>query len=565
MITLGISGYYHDASAALIHDGRVVAAIAEERLSRKKHDNGFPSMAIGFCLDWANLKPGDINVVAFYEKPLIKFERVLAQHMHSFPWGERMFRENIGSWFSKKLNISETLKKEFGYVGDIWYIPHHVAHASSAYYLSGFEKSVIVTIDGVGEWATTTMGYGTGNRITLDQEIRFPHSLGLLYSAITAYLGFDVNDAEYKVMGYAAYGDPNRFAKQYDQLISLCADGSFFLNASYFTYAWSDKMYNHHLERLFGFPTRQKESGVHKDYADIAAGLQQSLEAAVYNLLRAAHKRYKSTNLCLSGGVALNSVMNGKLLSHTPFRRLYVPPDPGDAGGAMGAGMYAYVATTDSAMRPGFFPSLGPSYPSDQIQSILDQCRLSYDYIDSREVFIEKVSEYLSKQKVVGWFQGRAEWGPRALGFRSILASANKLEMKDLINAKVKHRELFRPFAPAILQKNINEYFSVDHTVPESAKYMLLVYPFTKKGIRRVPATVHVDNTGRLQVVTRSDNPLYYDVIDSFRKKTGTPVVLNTSFNVRGEPIVCSPRDAVQCFLKTDIDYLVIDRFIVRK
>jgi carbamoyltransferase len=324
-------------------------------------------------------------------------------------------------------------------------------------------------------------------------------------------------------------------------------------------------MYNTRLERLFGLPTRPKESGVQMEYADIAAGLQKTLEDAVFHLMRAAYKQYPSRNLCFSGGVALNSVLNGKILSYTPFSRFYIPPDPGDGGGAMGAALYAHVALAGKTVDGGFFPDLGPSYPQEQIAGALDAAGLSYETPRSREEYIQKVSELLSNKKVVGWFQGRMEWGPRALGFRSILASAGDSGMKDVINAKIKHRELFRPFAPVILDRYVSDYFRTDEPLSESAKYMLTVYPFTKKGIRRVPATVHVDGTGRLQVITRKDNPPYYDLVDAFRKLTGTPVILNTSFNVRGEPIVCSPRDAIQCFLKTDIDVLAIGPFIVKK
>jgi len=565
MNILGISCYYHDSAASLLQDGKIIAAVAEERLSRKKHDNGFPKQAIRFCLDWANLAPTDIAAVAFYEKPLVKFERVLSQHIDAFPLGAKAYRENIGSWFSRKLKIADTLKNECGVTAPVAYIPHHASHAAAAYYLSGFDKAAIVTIDGVGEWATTTMGFGRGNRINIDREIHFPHSLGLLYSALTSYLGFEVNDAEYKVMGYAAYGNPETYKDQFAKLLALNDDGSFEINMTYFTYTWSDRMYNHKLEQLFGLSTRPKESGVQQEYADVAAGLQRTLETAVFHLVGAAHKRYKTDSLCLSGGVALNSVMNGKILTQTPFKRIYIPPDPGDGGGAMGAAMYAYVMQTKKSMKSGFFPNVGPSYPREQIQNVLDGYHLSYEYISSEEKFLDTVSDYLVDQKVIGWFQGRMEWGPRALGFRSILASAGDVKMRDIINAKIKHRELFRPFAPVILDTHVYEYFRADRKLSDSTKYMLMVYPFTEKGARRVPATVHVDNTGRLQVVDRQDNPLYYDLIEAFRKKTGTPVILNTSFNVRGEPIVCSPKDAVECFLKTDIDYLVIDQYIVKK
>ena len=567
MNILGISCYYHDSAACLLRDGVIVSAVAEERLSRKKHDNGFPSLAIGHCLDWSNISMQDVDVVAFYEKPMVKFERVMSQHLDAFPKGAKVFRENIGSWFSKKLKIRETLRNEFGYTGRIAYVPHHLSHAASAFYLSGFEKAAIVTIDGVGEWATTTVGSGKGNIISLDKEIRFPHSLGLLYSAVTAYLGFEVNDAEYKVMGYAAYGNPETYRDKFTELITLHEDGSFSLNMKYFTYTGSDRMYGRALEALFGLPTRKKESGIHQEYADVAAGLQQALEDAVFHMLASVHKRYKTDSLCLSGGVALNSVLNGKIASHSPFTHIYIPPDPGDAGGAMGAAMHVYMKTSDepSMKKKRFFPNIGPSYTEEQIRDVLDGYGLTYRKVSDMPTLVDIVSGYLSKQKVIGWFQGRMEWGPRALGFRSILASASDEKMKDIINAKIKHRELFRPFAPVILNTHVRRYFKTDKIISESAKYMLLVYPFTATGKARVPATVHVDGTGRLQVIEREDNAPYFDLIKSFYKKTGTPVILNTSFNVRGEPIVCTPSDAVKCFLKTDIDYLVIDTFIVKK
>ncbi|HLD24431.1 MAG TPA: carbamoyltransferase N-terminal domain-containing protein, partial [Patescibacteria group bacterium] len=505
MTILGISCYYHDSSAVLLRDGRIVCAIAEERLSRVKHDNRFPNRAIHWCLEWANISIQEVDVVAFYEKPLVKFERVLLQHIDTFPRGVKAFREHIGSWFSYKLNLPKTLKKEFGYCGKIVYLPHHLSHAASAYYLSGFKNAAIVTIDGVGEWATTTAGYGVGNTIVMKQEIRFPHSLGLLYSAITAYLGFEVNDAEYKVMGYAAYGNPNTYQKQFSELITSFPDGSYELNMDYFTYTWSDRMYNQKLESLFGLPTRKKDSGIEQHYADIAAGLQKTLESSVFHLLTAVHKYQKTDNLCLSGGVALNSVMNGKILQHTPFKNVYIPPDPGDGGGAMGAAMYTYVGETREPIKTGFFPNLGPSYPLEQIRGTLDRYGVSYIEIEERAKFLDTVATLLSNQKVIGWFQGRMEWGPRALGFRSILASASEVMMKEMINVKVKHRELFRPFAPVILDKYVYSYFKADKNLSESAKYMLMVYPFTPKGIKRAPATVHVDQTGRLQVIERRD------------------------------------------------------------
>jgi len=559
MKILGISCYYHDAAAALVVDGRVVAAAAEERFTRKKHDNDLPVQAIRYCLDWMNFAATDIDVVAFYEKPIVKFHRILYQHLQEFPKSHKVFASTMGSWFSRKLRIRELVKKHVGYKGDVLFFPHHLSHAASSYFLSPFDRAAIVTLDGVGEWATTTMGAGRGTNIKIDQEIHFPHSLGLFYSTITAYLGFAVNNDEYKAMGLAAYGNPLRYAAQMDELIRMFDDGSFALNMKYFDYTWADHMPSKHMEKIFGFGLRKAESRVFSHHEDLAAAAQKKLEDVVFNLLRVVYKRYKTQNLCLAGGVALNSVMNGKICAHTPFRKIYIPPDPGDAGGAMG------VAILASGKRvTTFVPSLGPAYSDAQIESVLQSNNLAYKKLSESEL-VETVATLLTKEKIIGWFQGRMEWGPRALGNRSILASAHRAEMKDIINSKVKHREMFRPFAPVILDRYVHQYFHADKWLSPSTKYMLFVYPFTKKGRMDAPATVHVDKTGRLQVIERQDNPLYYDLIEAYRKKTGVPIIINTSFNVRGEPIVCTPKDAITCFLTTAIDYLVIGSYLVKK
>jgi carbamoyltransferase len=565
-VILGISCYYHDSAACLLVDGQIVAAAMEERFTRIKHDNTFPIHAINYCLDWANIKSSDISTVVFYEKPVIKFERILFQHLESFPTSRKIFVDSIGSWLSVKLNLPKTLKKKIGYIGPVRYVDHHLAHAASVYNLSGFDESVIVTVDGVGEWATTTIGYAKDRKIVLDKEIRFPHSLGLLYSAITAYLGFDVNDAEYKVMGLAAYGDPKPFKNKMDELVELFEDGSYAINQKYFCYTGSDRMYNKKLELLFGYPTRSPEAPMERHYENIAAALQAKLEEVMFHILNHGYKKYRKKNLCLAGGVALNSVANGKILQKTPFNNLYIPPDPGDGGGAMGAVLYYWCQYLGLKLEEKtFFPSLGPAFTDSQIETVLNIHHLNYEKLSSDKIICEKVSALLVKQKIIGWFQGRMEWGPRALGSRSILASAATNEMKDIINAKVKHREMFRPFAPVILKEYVHQYFQADSPLPEPCKFMLFVYPFKPKGIKEVPATVHVDHTGRLQVIERNDNSLYYDVIQAYYQKTGTPVIINTSFNVRGEPIVCTPVDAVHCFLATDIDYLMIGSYLVKK
>jgi carbamoyltransferase len=563
---IGISCYYHDSAACLLIDGKIVAAAMEERFSRIKHDNNFPANAIKYCLDWANIKASDLETVVFYEKPVVKFERILFQFLETFPFSRKIFVETMGQWMSFKLNLPKTLKKEIGFAGPVKFIDHHLSHAASVYNLSGFKDAIIITIDGVGEWATTTIGIAHGNKINLEREIRFPHSLGLFYSAITSYLGFAVNDAEYKVMGLAAYGDPKPFKSQMDELVKLHSDGSYCLNLKYFTFTGSDRMFNSKLENLFGFASRKPESKMERQYENIAAALQVKLEEALINLINQGVSTYHRKNLCIAGGVGLNSVANGKILSKTKVKSLFITPDPGDGGGAMGAVLYYWCQHLGLKLENRkFYPSLGPAYSDSQIEDVLRINNLPYEKLAGDEMIIRKVADLLAKQKIIGWFQGRMEWGPRALGNRSILASAATNEMKDIINAKVKHREMFRPFAPVILKEYVNSYFIADKNIPESAKFMLMVYPFKQKGIKDVPATVHVDNTGRLQVIDRADNPLYYDLVNKFRGLTKTPVIINTSFNVRGEPIVCTPQDAVHCFQVTDIDYLMIGPYLVRK
>lgn len=567
MYILGVSCYYHDAAACLLKDGEVIAAAAEERFTRIKHDNNFPFKAIDFCLKQAGIAMNEVDRVVFYEKPIIKFERIIHQHVQHFPKSYNSSVVTIPHWFDQKLQIAKIFKEELFYQKQILYSEHHLSHAASAFYLSGFEKAVVVTLDGVGEWATTTLGVGNGRKLKLDQEIHFPHSLGLLYSALTTYLGFEANDAEYKVMGLAAYGRPEPFMKHFEQLINLDSDGSYRLNLDYFSFTWSDRrMFTNKLVKLFGYPARQPEGKVYEFHENIAAALQATLEKVVFNLLNAAYRKYKLPNLCLAGGVALNSVLNGKILSRTPFKQLYIPPDPSDAGGAMGAALYVHATQQKTPIRQRQFkPFLGPGYQWPEIERTLDAFGLKYKlYVDKKKL-LKTVANQLSKQKVIGWFQGRMEWGPRALGNRSILASAATTKMRDVINAKVKHREMFRPFAPVILEKYVDKYFVADKKLPISARYMLMVYPFKPMGAKQVPAVVHVDGSGRLQTLARQDNPLYYDLIEEYRKITGVPIIINTSFNVRGEPIVCTPTDAINCFLKTDIDYLVIDQFVCRK
>jgi carbamoyltransferase len=575
MKILGISCFYHDSAACLVIDGHVVSAGAEERFSRIKHDNRFPHLAINYCLQETGLAINELDAIVFYEKPIWKFERLLHQHLAYFPKSIDTFLKTTSSWLGNKLNIKSILKEKLNYHGKVFFVPHHLSHAASAYYLSPFKKSAIVTLDGVGEWTTTAMGIGQEDNIKIDSEIRFPHSLGLLYSTLTAYLGFKVNNDEYKVMGLAAYGDPKPFASHFNQLITTHEDGSFSLEMKYFDYDWAQHMPSKKMIDLFKHPIRKPESKIYKYHQDIAAALQNKLEKTVFNLLSKAHGEYKVDNLCLAGGVALNSAMNAKILKNTPFKRIYIPPDPSDAGAAMGAALYIEhnsqllnkknPTQSHQKLAKAFSPYLGPSYSWHKIKQALDEAGLKYKYFDQKTDLLNKVSSLLIKKKVIGWFQGKMEWGPRALGNRSILAAATSKDMKDILNAKVKKREMFRPFAPVVLKEYMSEFFIIDKPLPKIADYMLLVYPFTKKGKKNIPSTVHVNDTGRPQSISRKDNPLYYDLIDTYREKTDIPVIINTSFNIRGEPIVATPQDAINCFLGTEIDYLVIDQFMIKK
>jgi len=565
MIILGFSCFYHDSAACILKDGKIVAAAAEERFTRKKHENNFPIRAIEFCLNSLGIAMNEIDFVIFYEKPILKFERILHQHLEHFPRSRKTFVDSTGSWLDQKLQIKKLLRERLYYHGNVQFLEHHLSHAAASYLLSGFKKSVIVTMDGLGEWTTTTIGSGNGKKIKIDREIRFPHSLGLFYSTLTAYLGFRVNNDEFKVMGLAAYGNPQPFRSHMNKLITTFKDGSFALNMKYFDFTWSDHMPSKAMAKLFGYPIRKPESKICKYHQDIAASLQEKLEEVVFNLLTAAYKKYKIDNLSLSGGVALNSVMNGKILKNTPFKKIYITPDPGDGGGALGAALYVHFQHSNKNPNKNFFPYLGPSYTGQEIEKVLKKYQLRYKRYQDPKKLLERVADLIIKQSIIGWFQGRMEWGPRALGNRSILASAAKAEMKDIINSKVKHRESFRPFAPVILKEYIHEYFETDRPLPSPTQYMLMIYPLKEKGGKEAPAITHINGSGRLQAINRRQNPMYYDLIEIYRKKTGTPMVVNTSFNVRGEPIVCTPQDAVKCFLGTGIDYLVIGQFLVEK
>ncbi len=569
MYILGISCYYHDAAACLIKDGKIIAAAQEERFTRVKHDTAFPLNAIRYCLHAAGITMHAVEYCAFYEKPLLKFERILSQHLEMFPQSFSTFVKALPSWVNEKLRVPKKLRK-IGYRGDVFFVEHHLAHAAAGFLASPFKKAAILTIDGVGEWATTTYGIGNGTAITLEKKIEFPHSIGLLYSAITAYLGFSVNNAEYKVMGLAAYGAMNKQENTYyarlRKVIDIKDDGSFFLDMSYFTYHYADRMPSKRLCALLGGRIRKPGDALTKRHQDIAAAVQLITEEVIMKMLTALARKSQCTAVVLSGGVALNSVANGKILQKTPFKRVWIPPNPGDGGAAIGAAYYLYstilgqgrVAAMDSAF-------LGPEYTDAEIREFLDQNNIAYTQFRNTAELIAETASLIAKNNVVAWFQGRMEWGPRALGARSILANPCNPRMQQILNAKVKHRELFRPFAPVVCREDALTYFECDSPLPQPTDYMLMVYVVRKTFRKKLPAITHVDGTGRLQTIARSQHTRYYDLIKAFGKLSGISILINTSFNIRGEPIVCTPKDAYQCMMGTGIDYLVIGSYLVQR
>ena len=583
MVILGISCYYHDAAAALVSDGKIVAAVQEERFTRIKHDQNFPSHAIAWCLEEAGLTVGDLDAVAFYDKPFQKFERILETYLAYAPAGIRSAWKALPVWIKQKLWISEHIRSELGYDGLLLYPEHHESHAASAFFPSPFEEAAILTMDGVGEWATSSVGHGLGNRITLQQELHFPHSLGLLYSAFTYFTGFRVNSGEYKVMGLAPYGEPKYRNLILDELIDLKDDGSFRMNMRYFGYGSGLKMTNRRFARLFGGPPRKPESPLTQREMDLAASIQSVTEEVMLRMARHARKVFGSRNLCLAGGVALNCVGNGKILREKLFDRFWIQPAAGDAGGAVGAALMAWHHHFDRSRTPSTPDAmngslLGPSFDTDTIGSFLKQ-HSDYEVpmLDEEEM-LARTAGLLAAGKVVGWFQGRMEFGPRALGSRSILGDPRSEEMQRKLNLKIKYRESFRPFAPSVAVENVGDYFELD----EQSPYMLLVAGVARdlrkpvdEGVRgldklyqvrsTLPAVTHVDGSARIQTVDRSVNPRYHALIRAFEQQTGCPVLINTSFNVRGEPIVCTPEDAWRCFLRTDMDVLVMDRYVIEK
>ena len=582
---LGISAYYHDSAACLVRDGEIVAAAQEERFTRKKGDPAFPRRAVDACLRAGGIGVEDLAFVGFYDKPLLKFERILETYLGIAPRGFRSFLMAGPLWIKDKLYLDKDLRRELGYSGDIFYSEHHESHAASAFFPSPFERAAILTMDGVGEWATASIGVGQGGDIRLLSELRWPDSLGLLYSALTYYLGFKVNSGEYKVMGLAPYGEPKYVQLLLDNVVHLREDGSLTLDQRYFDYLGGLTMTNAAFDRLFGAPPRVPETNLVQRDLDIARSVQEVCELAMLRMARTAHRLTGMRDLCLAGGVALNCVGNGRILREGPFERLWIQPASGDAGGALGVAQLIWHRHLSSPRRVNGYDSmrgayLGPEFSPDEIRAFLDRTGAVYRCLQP-EALIEETAEILTRGEVVGWFQGRMEFGPRALGARSILGDPRNPVMQSQMNIKIKFREGFRPFAPSVLREKVAEWFELDTDSP----YMLLVAPvrqdrrlpttaeeegrwgIEKLKVRRseIPAVTHVDYSARIQTVRREDNAAYYDLIAAFEARTGCPVLVNTSFNVRGEPIVCTPEDAYRCFMRTNIDHLVLWPFILDK
>ena len=567
MYNLGISCYYHDSAAALLKDGHVVAAVEEERFSRKKFDDDFPKMAIDWCLNEANVMPSQIDSIAFYDKPILKFERLLDNYIAVAPRGLYSFLDVIPKWLHKRLWIKHDIKKFLkGFKGEIIFPEHHMSHAAHAFYTSPFEESAILTIDGVGEWSTTSFGHAKNNLIKITNDLRWPHSLGLFYSAFTYFLGFKVNEGEYKLMGLSSYGKPKYYDLMMDNLIDVKDDGSICLNMDYFAFTYDKVMTNKKFSDLFGILPKLKDEETLQIHFDIGSSAQKVLEDVILKMINHVYTKTKMKNLCVGGGVALNGVANYKILKEGPFENVHIPPSPGDAGSAVGAAQYLYYVyhknpkniskNTERLVHENVY--VGPSFSDAEITKFLDSKNILYESFD-RVSLLKKTAQLIADGNIVGWYQGKMEWGPRALGNRSILADPRREDMKDILNAKIKHRESFRPFAPSVMEEYAPEYFDMDIPSP----YMLMVAPVKKS--KEIPAVTHVDGTGRLQTVSKDSNPLYYDLINEFYKITRIPVIINTSMNVMGEPIVNTPEQAYSMIVKTDMDCIVMGNNVVMK
>ena len=559
MYILGISCFYHDASACLIKDGEVIAAAQEERFNRDKYSPVFPIQSINYCLQHAGITSLDLDHIAFYEKMYLKFERTILSHVEGFPFTFKNFLETMPLWLKDRLVVPLYIKDELTYNKKIWFVKHHLSHAASSYFLSDFNEAAILTVDGVGEYASATYGYASGTKIEIKKEISYPHSLGLLYSIVTAYLGFRVFSGEGKVMALAEFGKP-LYMKEFEQLIEVKEDGSFRINQEYFSFNRGEKMHNEKFIELFG-EERSEDAPITQKHKDIAASLQKITEEVVLKMANHVYQITKSKNLCLAGGVFLNVTANSRILNETPFENVYIQPAAGDAGSAIGCALYLYHSILNNEKRqPLINSSLGPSYSNSQIEIILKNKRLKFTKTNSSLEMNQKLAQYLSEGKVVAWFQGRMEFGPRALGNRSILADPRSPTMKDWLNLTIKHREDFRPFGASVLRERVSEVFEFDHDSP----YMLYVANFKKEYAEAYPAVTHINGTSRIQTVTLAQNPKYYELINEFYKLTGVPMVLNTSLNDT-EPIVCTPLSAIELFMRTKMEYLAIEDYIVEK
>jgi len=586
MNILGISAFYHDSAACFVRDGKIVAAAQEERFTRKKHDSRFPTFAIEYCLKEGGVTAKDLDIVAFYDKPFLKFERILESYLAYAPKGISSFLQAVPMWIKQKLWMKSFIEEELGYEGKILFPEHHESHAASAFFPSPFQEAAFLTMDGVGEWATTSFGTGRDNSIAIHSEIKFPHSLGLLYSAFTYYTGFKVNSGEYKVMGLAPYGRPVYKDLILKELIDLKEDGSFKLNMEYFEYVAGLRMTNKKFHKLFGAPPRKPESRVTRREMDLARSIQEVTEEVMLRITRYVHQRTGMKHLCLAGGVALNCVGNGRILREGPFEKIWIQPASGDAGGALGAALYAWyhylqnprVADGKKDSMSGSY--LGPEFSKNEIREFLMKNNIPHKELVDDEV-AGTVADLIAREKVIGWFQGRMEFGPRALGGRSIIGDSRSPEMQEQMNLKIKFRESFRPFAPSVTAEKVSEYFEMNCESP----YMLLVAS-VREGLRRemtaeekrlegidllnvkrseIPAVTHVDYSARVQTITPEQNPRFYQLLKAFDERHGCPVMINTSFNVRGEPIVCTPGDAFRCFMRTHMDYLVLGNFVLDK
>jgi len=588
MNILGISAFYHDSAACLVQDGKIIAAAQEERFTRKKHDPDFPKLATEYCLQEGGIAVDDLDYVVFYDKPVLKFERLLETYLTTAPKGFASYAKAIPLWLKQKLWIPDTIKSELEYSGEVLFTEHHQSHAASAFYPSPFAKAAILTIDGVGEWTTNSLGVGENNLFSITKDIKFPHSLGLLYSAFTYFTGFKVNSGEYKVMGLAPYGEPKYVQQIFDNLIDLKEDGSFHLNLKYFDYMSGLRMTNDKFGDLFDGPRRKPETKLTQREMDLARSVQEIVEEVMLRQARYLHRETGLDNLVMAGGVALNCVGNGRLLREGPFKNIWIQPASGDAGGALGAALCVWhgflgkprLVTSTNGSDSQRASLLGPQFDDFEIEETLNANKAVFKKIADTELFTS-VADLLAQENVVGWCQGRMEFGPRALGNRSILGDARSTQMQTKMNLKIKYRESFRPFAPVVLREDVSEYFEIDSDSP----YMLLVAPVKESrrlamtedqqslfGIEKlriprsdVPAVTHVDYSARIQTVRSDQNDRLHALLKAFKEKTGCPVLVNTSFNVRGEPIVCTPEDAYRCFMRTEMDYLVFGNYIMKK